>query len=296
MARTTKKNEDHTQSPEAAAINEAQNTMAILQTAHSEERDLVNQLLGQAQMADAISKFSRTVRLSKLAFVKENKLYKALAGKSAPDGSALSGTWDEFCQMLGYSKDKVDTDLQNLREFGEEALESMSRMGIGYRELREFRRLPEDEKSALIEVAKNGDKEALVEFAETIFEKHSKDTKLKDKKIADLQADIEAKDAVAETNQQRINELQEKVARIKKMPIDQQDADFRNEISALVTQLDHDLRTNFYNAIEALRNHSGSDHSEFIDAQLKMLADTVQFLQDELSDAEPEWMKEQQPE
>lgn len=48
-----------------------------------EERDLVNQLLGQAQMADAFAKFSVTVTTSKLAFVKENKLYKALKGKKS---------------------------------------------------------------------------------------------------------------------------------------------------------------------------------------------------------------------
>ena len=56
-----------------------------------EERDLVNQLLGQAQMADALSQFSRTVRLTKLAYVRENKLYRALAGKKMPNGSALKG-------------------------------------------------------------------------------------------------------------------------------------------------------------------------------------------------------------
>ena len=39
----------------------------------TDERDLLNQLLDQAQMADAFEQFSRTVRTSKLAFVKENK-------------------------------------------------------------------------------------------------------------------------------------------------------------------------------------------------------------------------------
>ncbi|EKB5404911.1 hypothetical protein OOP60_005415, partial [Salmonella enterica] len=139
------------------------------ETQAQEERDLLNQLLGQAQMADAISKFSRTVRLSKLAHVRENRLYKGLRGKKMPNGSALSGTWEEFCSLLGYSKDKVDLDIQNLRTFGEEALESMSRMGIGYRELRQFRKLPEDSKTALIEVAKEGDKESLLDLAEELI-------------------------------------------------------------------------------------------------------------------------------
>nr|WP_218057439.1 hypothetical protein [Gilliamella apicola] len=111
------------------------NTMTTIQSEYSEDRDLVNQLLGQAQMADAFEKFSQTVWASKLNFVKENKLYRNLSGKKTPNGLELKGTWEEFCNLLGISVQKADLDIQNLKEFGEEALESMSQMGIGYREL-----------------------------------------------------------------------------------------------------------------------------------------------------------------
>ncbi|MBN0690854.1 hypothetical protein JTM16_33975, partial [Pseudomonas aeruginosa] len=88
-----------------------------------EERDLVNQLLGQAQMAEAFTQFSLTVRTSKLAYVKETKLYRALKGKKSPDGQDfLSGTWEEFCLLLGRSVAQVDEDIANLRALGEEAL------------------------------------------------------------------------------------------------------------------------------------------------------------------------------
>ncbi|MHC3977603.1 hypothetical protein ACIPL3_10205, partial [Pseudomonas aeruginosa] len=80
-----------------------------------EERDLVNQLLGQVQMADAFSKFSLTVSTSKLAFVKENKLYRALQGKKTADGQQFSGTWDDFCSLLGRSRQQIDEDIANLR-------------------------------------------------------------------------------------------------------------------------------------------------------------------------------------
>ena len=160
---TTELAPDATLSPELEAT---QNLMATVSSQMNDERDLLNQLLGQAQMADAFEQFSRTVRTSKLAFVKENKLYRNLKGKKTPNGSEFSGTWDEFCSVLGISADKADLDIANLTAFGEEALESMSRMGIGYRELRQFRRLPEDQKSALIEVAKEGDKTALLELAD----------------------------------------------------------------------------------------------------------------------------------
>ncbi|HBT4576361.1 hypothetical protein [Escherichia coli] len=156
-------------------LESTQNLMATVTSQLSDERDLLNQLLGQAQMADAFEQFSRTVRTSKLAFVKENKLYRNLKGKKTPNGSEFSGTWDEFCNVLGISVDKADLDIANLRTFGEEALESMSRMGIGYRELRQFRRLPDDQKNALIEVAKEGDKTALLELAEEMIARHTKE-------------------------------------------------------------------------------------------------------------------------
>ncbi|CAB1217849.1 MULTISPECIES: hypothetical protein [Klebsiella/Raoultella group] len=153
-----------------------QNLMATVSSQMNDERDLLNQLLGQAQMAGAFEDFSRTVRTSKLAFVKENKLYRNLKDAKNPHGAEkLSGTWEEFCGLLGRSVDQVDRDIANLTAFGEEALESMSRMGIGYRELRQFRRLPEDQKSALIEVAKEGDKTALLELAEEMIEKHARE-------------------------------------------------------------------------------------------------------------------------
>lgn len=276
--------------PEVAdVLTQNQNTVASLQSAHSEERDLVNQLLGQAQMADAISKFSRTVRLSKLAFVKENKLYKALAGKQAPDGSALTGSWEEFCQLLGYSKDKVDTDLQNLREFGEEALESMNRMGIGYREMRQYRRLPEDEKTALIEAAKTGDKETFLDLAEEVIAKHAKEKDALTKQLEEAKADIETKDAVAKDNYTRINQLQEKVVLLQKLPADEHVKKLCSEIAAQQTGIDEEIRTNFYNALQKLVDHSGDNHQSFINAQIQMLQDAVKVLRDEFGGQGLEW-------
>ena len=156
-------------------LESTQNLIATVTSHFTNERDLVNQLLGQAQMAEAFGKFSQTVWSSKLAFVKENKLYQSLKGKKTPNGLVLNGTWVEFCNLLGISDEKANQDIANLTAFGEEALESMSRMGIGYRELRQFRRLPDDQKNALIEVAKEGDKTALLELAEEMIARHTKE-------------------------------------------------------------------------------------------------------------------------
>ncbi|WP_439330222.1 hypothetical protein [Gilliamella intestini] len=216
------------------------NTITTIQSEYNEERDLVNQLLGQAQMADAFSKFSRTVRTSKLAFIKQNKLYQLLKGKKTPNGSEFSGTWEDFCNLLNLSVDKVDLDIQNLQSFGEEALESMSRMGIGYRELRQYRKLPEDQKTALIEVAKAGDKEALVELAEEFIAKNAKEKEQLKKENSNLQADYKALSKRNADVAKEKEELAIKLAQfeMKTVPLDERLEPFKKQIAETQSRID----------------------------------------------------------
>ncbi|EAR6586376.1 hypothetical protein FHE25_24290 [Salmonella enterica] len=239
------------------------------ETQAQEERDLLNQLLGQAQMADAISKFSRTVRLSKLAHVRENRLYKGLRGKKMPNGSALSGTWEEFCSLLGYSKDKVDLDIQNLRTFGEEALESMSRMGIGYRELRQFRKLPEDSKTALIEVAKEGDKESLLDLAEELIARQNDEKEQLAKQLADTEADLEASRKRAADLKSSRDELEDKLHEERFKPVTDNELAERTRLEAtsISSKIARELMGALQGAFAELEKDTadrGVDHSSFM--------------------------------
>ncbi|MCB8748340.1 hypothetical protein LHU53_15675 [Rhodoferax sp. U2-2l] len=184
-----------------------------LRADYSEGRDLVNQLLGQAQMADAIAKLTGTVAVSKMAFVKEHKLYQALSGMKDRDGPGLAGTWEDFCKLLGKSASKVNEDIANLQTFGEAALESMSAMGIGYRELRQYRKLPEDQKLALIEVAKTGDKDSFVELAEEIIVKHAKEKEAIAANLQQAEEKLESKDRLIAQKNEHIDKLSEEIDR-----------------------------------------------------------------------------------
>ncbi len=247
-----------------------------------EERDLVNQLLGQAQMADAFAKFSVTVTTSKLAFVKENKLYRALKGQKSRDGhDFLSGTWQEFCSLLGRSVEQVDEDIRNLRQFGEEALESMSRMGIGYRELRQWRRLPEDARSALIEAAKQGNKEAVEYLAEELIATHAKEKSALEKQVENLQADNEALgERIARKSRElddTAHELEKTRRRIQTMKADEAEKALREEVTAAHFEAEVALSSTLRQAFTVLAEHSeqtGSDHRPFqanLVRQLEML-------------------------
>ncbi len=288
------------------ALSTVQNLGAIAQ-GMAEERDLVNQLLGQAQMAGAFEEFSRTVRTSKLAYVKENKLYRAIAGKTSPNGSEFSGTWDEFCSLLGISVDKADMDIANLRAFGEEALESMSRMGIGYRELRQWRRLPDDAKSALIEAAKQGNKEAVEYLAEELIDTHAKEKTELERQLKHAKDDYEALDDLyarkgAELESTRM-ELQKARRRIQDMNADQATKELRQEVVGIAFEAEADITGKLreaFSTLEAHANETGTDHRGFqaqliahLQRLLRQLREEFQLPELDAPDEDFSWMEQE---
>lgn len=194
---------------------------------YTEERDLMNQLLGQVQMARSLAKFTDVVGLSKVAHIKENKLYRALKGKSAvdADGNEIPdvGTWTGFCRVIGSSANKIDEDLLNLRVFGEDAMKGLNRIGAGYRELRKLRKLPDEERELLIngEAVKAGDKEALVELIDEMATKHAREKEALEKKVKDLDGDLVATRRVVEDKNQKITALETEVHRRASMTPDE---------------------------------------------------------------------------
>ncbi|MFA5632530.1 MAG: hypothetical protein WC997_13540 [Porticoccaceae bacterium] len=286
MARTKNTDTDVAQDaalPEldAQLIADAQNTASLL-AEHSEERDLVNQLLGQVQMANSFARFADVVSLTKLKHIKETKMYRALAGKKGvdPQGNEIAdvGTFDGFCQALGLSRSKVDEDLANLNAFGEHALNQLSALGVGYREMRQYRRLPEDQKEALIEVAKTGDKEAFVELAEEIITRHAKEKAELASQLENTQADYEAQSEVLADKSRSLDEarleLEKARRRIQALPPAEAVRELRVEASGIAYEAENVLTNKVRAAFEALTqvgSESGQDQRLYMAGLLRQL-------------------------
>ena len=264
-----------------AVVGAAPAQMAAVQAGYAEDRDLLNQLLGQAQMAGAFEEFSRTVRTSKLAFVKENKLYQQLKGKKNPDGPDFSGTWDEFCKLLGRSADQVNEDINNLRTFGETALESMSRMGIGYREMRQYRKLSEDQKQALIEVAKAGDKEGFVELAEEIIAKHAKEKEALKTELDDARDQAEDLAASKKSMEKDLAEARKQARQFANATPDEQAETLRSKLQQKTLELEAVLAGELRDSVEELVKHGDDadlDQRAWVKAQLGLMLDRLQII------------------
>ena len=285
-----------------------QNVMATIQSSHSEERDLVNQMLGQIQMSRAISKFTDVVSLQKLKNIKETKMYRALSGQKGFDreGNEIAdvGTFDGFCRALGTSASKVDEDLKNLDVFGEEALQQLAQIGAGYRDLRKYRRLPEGEQAALIEVAKAGDKDAFLDLAEEIISRHAKEKTELTQRLDEVNADYEAQGEVmakrsGELDQTKM-ELEKARKRIQSATPDDVIKDLRSEVTALSFEIESKVMGALREGFTQMAEHAsetGQDHREFQADLIRQLETTLATVRSEfhlpasLVNSAPVWMK-----
>ncbi|MBK6742492.1 MAG: hypothetical protein IPG66_05740 [Hydrogenophilales bacterium] len=283
MARMPRETITKSQLPEASeALKQdmtATDALSVATNNYTAERDLMNQMWGQIQMADAVSKLTTVVSLQKLAYIKESKLYRALRGKTAhdKDGDEIAdvGTWDGFCRAIGSSRTKVDEDLTNLAVFGEDALNHLSAIGAGYRELRQYRQLPTDEKTALIEVAQSGDKDSFIDLAESIIAKHAAEKAGLHKEVEEAQANYEGLVKVSETKERIINDQQREMAKLRRrldsMTPDEVGADLRQEVAGVGYQIEGLINTDLMTAFDALADHAQAHnctHEEFMSGLL----------------------------
>ncbi len=261
-------------------------TNILIKSNTVDERDTVNQILGQVQLADASEEFFRTVRTSKLAYIKENKLYKTIAGQKTPHSAEkLKGTWEEFCNLLGKSVDQIDRDISNLKSFGENALESMSRMGIGYREMRQYRKLPDDQRTALIEAAETGDKDHFVEVAEDFAAKHEKDKATVTRERDEAKADYEAQGALLKGKAEELDstklELEKAKRHLQGLSADGKMKSVREELGNVTYEIESLLAGKFREGVDILFNEDPNQHNVFLSALLKTLDVQIIAIRDE---------------
>jgi hypothetical protein len=198
-----------------------QSPEAVTPTTAQAERDMANQLLGRIQLAQGVSKLVTVTSLIDLQKIKESKSYRHLVAEGS-DGKLVTVTsWEEFCGLLGVSREKVDKDLINLQAFGAEALESMRRAGLGYRELRKLRKLPEEDRMLIVQdvEADVGDKESILQLIDDLSAKHAKEKTKLETAIAASQREAKATEKVLADKEKKIRELHKELEETKEKPM-----------------------------------------------------------------------------
>lgn len=192
---------------------------ALTRDDHLEARDFMNRMMGHVEMLRAFSDFANVSSLSKLAEIKKNKLYLQLKGSRAydRDGKLIANvsSWEGFCRAIGMSHKKVDEDIRNLNAFGEETLDRLNQMGLGYRNMRRLRQIPEEDRLAIIngEQIEVGDKEEVVELIEEMAAKHAREKQELTDKVKHLESERQVDQRLLEDKEKKLNELERELRR-----------------------------------------------------------------------------------
>ena len=86
-----------------------------------------SRLTGRVEAFNFTSQVATVATLINLQKIKESGIYKELPNCK---------TWEDYCNSIGFSRRKIDEDLQNLNTFGENFLATGRQLGLGYRQFR----------------------------------------------------------------------------------------------------------------------------------------------------------------
>lgn len=193
-----------------------QNQLAQIESSVSIEQIRLTERIGALKATEFVRKLVTVTTIKMLAEIKEAKQYKGLK-IILNEELVTSPTWDQFCQHIGLSREKVDEDIRNLNLLGEDFLETSQKIGVGYRELRKLRQLPESDREVVIngEAVKTEDRESLIDLIEEMSAKHAKERDQLKARVADLESSDAAKEQIIKTKDQKNNELLEENTKLK---------------------------------------------------------------------------------
>ena len=235
------------------------------------------EMLGMVKMSDFTRKLVTVSHIKVLAEFKETKKYKGLDIQDTKGNWLHVTKWEDFCNALGYSREKIDMDILNLSAFGEDFLETSQRLGLGYREMRKLRQLPEEARAEIVEAdySEATDKEDLIEKIEDLTAKHAKEKEALQAQLKRKSDDYEAQAKMIAAKNDRINhldlELAKKTKAIETQTPEQRGEALREEAAAISYKAEAVLRGQVFQAFEALTTHTestGIDHKQFMSGVL----------------------------
>ena len=289
-------------------LSEQQDAVALATKAMTQDLAEAYEVMGTLKAFNFVQKLLTVGSLKKLQEIKETKKYKGLSVVDDSGNLLTVGNFADFCKACGLSDKKVYEDLQNLNYFGEEFMETSQRLGLGYREMRKLRQLPEEARAEIVDAdySDTTDKEELIEKIEDLTAQHAKEKEALQAQLKRKSDDYEAQAKVLATKNERINhldlELAKKTKAIETQTPEQRGGVLREEAAAISYKAEAVLRGQVFQAFEALTAHTeatGIDHKQFMSgvlAEYQLILSELKErfgLEDAPSgEALPEWARE----
>lgn len=264
-----------------------QNSTALAAQALTQDKAQAYELVGMIKAFDFTQKLVTVTTLKIINEVKKTKSYKGLEIMN-PSGELVTvTTFKDFCACLGLSVETVDRNLLNLNVLGEEFLETSQRLGLGYREMRKLRKLPDDARAEIVEAdySETTDKEELIEKIEDLTAKFAEEKGELEAKLKTANDNYEAQAKVLAGKNEQLNKLDLKLAEkeqwLKNLTPEQKGEALREEAGKLGYKIEAQVRAGLRSAFITLSEHqqeTKADHKQFMSGLLAQIEVAVNEL------------------
>lgn len=173
-----------------------------------------SRLTGRVEAFNFTSQVATVATLINLQKIKESHIYKELPSCK---------TWEDYCNSIGFSRRKIDEDLQNLNTFGENFLATGRQLGLGYRDLRSLSKqvktgnLEVKEAEVIIdgEVIPLDNKDELKDALDTLLKSKYEELAKKDKELETVRIVKDKFASDKERAETKVEELQNQISKLK---------------------------------------------------------------------------------
>ncbi len=183
----------------------------------------------------------------------------------APEGGAektsdTSENLDEFCRhVFGRSYKTMHEEAQNLHLLGEQAYEVSARLRISKSALRLTRALPPEKLEIVRAAIGNGSTKAEVL---SVIEDLAEKVQQAESAISEEKAEHAATRTVLEKKTQRISQLERDLARIEKLPKDEQLSAIKKEATVIANDAEGFMLGNLRQALLKIKSHASTSDND----------------------------------
>jgi len=197
----------------------ARRVNAVVGSIEDQQRSF-GRLLGRIEALDAVRQYTTAGWLLQVDAIRKTKAYKGMQ-LTVLGAARTIKTFSEFCDAIGVSQRKIEEDLQNLNIFGERFLDRAQAAGIGYRQLRALRKLPDEARQVVIEGERlSDDPESLKDLLEDVIARNAKREEGLKKELDSAKQTIAAKDKVLAEKAKQLTDTQFQLERVRSLAKD----------------------------------------------------------------------------
>ncbi len=175
----------------------------------------LHQGLGMFRAFEFITSISSVAKTRWLRERHESGDYKGVQVQGADGSIKTLQNFADLCAAAGVSLSKAKEDMQNLALFGEQFMASAEQAGLGYRQLRNLRKLDEASREEVLgEAAKTDDPNDLRWLIEDAYEAKAKMRK----ELDEAKANYEASKEVSAKTRDKLDKAERELSKLKALP------------------------------------------------------------------------------